>query len=429
MKNIEELYRIEGNGKVLLLNTNNFHWVRMGKIKYEESIAVKEKKQELENYLEKEYDLFSQVVPEPEIRSLYYSVTGRCNMSCAFCTMNSGPCVSTEKDLSLEEISDMLLPKLKKLNLKKIVITGGEPLVRKDIFEILDCFAKAFGKERIILQTNGLLLTKEIIRRIAGKIGIVEISIENIFENKALLKRMKEIFRFAGEENIALSLSFVVDSDSRKYLKEAMDICHDYHAALTTRIVSMVGRAKENNAEDPVLNEEEALAIQYEMIRYLLQKEYFEDNLTGSYDGDLQPKKCCGAFGKILAIHPDGTTYMCSNFKDTRFSMGNIRSLSIEEICEDMERKRQSSSYQDLFHVDRIKMCRECEMRYICPGPCIAEAAENAQGDSRLMSKCLSKKIMLQYAMFYHERNKSVQENLRILEKYIKDYQCRASHG
>lgn len=422
MKTIEELYRIEGNGKILLLNTDNFHWARMRKGKYEDSIGTPEKRHQFEKYLENNFGLLNNHVPESEIRSVYYSVTGRCNMSCVFCTMNSGPHVSMEHDLSLEEISHMLIPKLKELKLKKIVITGGEPLVRKDIIEILDFFAQNFGRERMILQTNGLLLTEELIKQIADKVGIIEISIENIFENQALLERMENLFRCAVEEQIGLSFSFVVDSASRKYIKDAIDLCHDYHAAFTMRIVSMVGRAKQNNAEDPVLDAREALLIQYQTICYLLEKKYFEDNLTGGYDGDLQPKRSCGAYGKILAIHPDGITYLCGNFKETRFSIGNIRTSSMDEIQADIAEKRESSVYQSIFHVDEMNMCRECEMKYICSGPCIAEVAENREDDSRLKSKCLSKKMMLQYAMFYHDRNKSVEENLEFLAKYMKSY-------
>lgn len=422
MKELKELYRFDGNDKVILLNTNNFHWIRMKKKEYEDYTSSLMKRKNFENFIEEKYQLLSDSVQESGIRSVYYSITGRCNMNCAFCTMNSGPNVSMEHDLSLNEITNMLIPKLEKLNLKKVVITGGEPLVRKDINEILKCFSEAFEKERIILQTNGLLLTEEIIMKISDKIGLLEISIENIFGNPNLLERMKKIFQCAGKQRINLSFSFVVDSESKKYLEDAIEICHDYNAALTVRIVSMVGRAKENNADDPILEAYETLKIQYEIVHYLLEKNYLEDNLTNNYDGILQPKRNCGAFGKILAIHPDGTTYMCGNFKNSNFSMGNIRTMSMDSICEDLNSKKESSIYQNIFYVNKNEMCKDCHIKYICCGPCIAEMAENSADYTSMKAKCVSAKIMLEYAMFYFERNRTREENLRGLESYIKEY-------
>lgn len=422
MKTVEELVMCEGNGKVLLLNTGNGHWARMNKERFEQSVSSPDKKLELEKYLQEKFQLLEADMDfSANIRSVYFSVTGRCNLNCAFCTMNSGPDVSVENDLSLDEITAMLIPKLEKINPRKIVITGGEPLVRKDAEEIIKAFALKFGKQRIILQTNGLLLTEEWLMRLAEYIGILEISIENIFESDKLRKKMEGIFKCANKLDVSLSLSFVVDNHSRQYLKQAIDMCHKYRAALTTRIVALVGRAIQNNAEDEVLKARTTLEVQYEIIQYLLQKQYYEDTLTGSYAGDLQPKKCCGAFGKILAIHPDGSTYMCGNFKSQRYSMGNIREKSIEDICNDLNMKMHDTDYLQEFLVDQVTMCQNCKVKYFCPGPCVAETAENEMNNEKISSKCLAKKIMLEYAMFFYESKKDIKENLEFLANYMKE--------
>lgn len=151
---------------------------------------------------------------------------------------------------------------------------------------------------------------------------------------------MESIFEAANEADVLLSLSFVVDQNSEKHLEEAIEICHKYHAILTTRIITLVGRAKENNAGDKLLEEDNALKIQLKMVRYLLEKEYFDEGLTANYSGDIQPQRSCGAFGNVIAIHPDGTTFMCANFKDKQFSMGNVRENSMEELCEDLLKKQ-----------------------------------------------------------------------------------------
>lgn len=381
MKKIEELEKFEGNGKVILLNTDNGHWARMSKEWYNRSIQTVEEKEKFGQMLEERFGLLGEGVEKSHsIKSIYYSMTGKCNLNCEFCTMNSGPHVSTENDLTLSEIRNNLIPKLQKLNPRKVILTGGEPLVRKDVNEIIQSFSEVFGREKIILQSNGLLLTVEQLRKISGDIGILEISIENIFENPKLQEHMEQFFKCANELGIRLSLSFVVDSRSRKYLYDAIELCHKYEANLTTRIVALVGRAVENSKNDSILEEQNTLRVQYDIISYLLKRRYFEDILVGAYIGNLQAKKCCGAFGNILAIHPDGSTLMCGNFKHKKYSMGNIKTKSMEEICKDLDEKLSDVAYEAEFFVDKQKMCSGCDVRYFCSGPCAAEKAENDKG-------------------------------------------------
>lgn len=417
---MEDLLMLEENKKIILLNKSNWHWARMSKEKYALAVTDPIEKAKLEKLLDESFELFDEAENrDPQIRSIYYSVTGKCNLNCEFCTMNSGPNVSTDNDLTLQEIQDNLIPKLKKLNPRKVIITGGEPLVRKDANEIIKSFSKAFGKEKIILQSNGLLLTCDQLLQIAGDIGILEVSIENIFESDKLQNHMEKIFACAKQLGIQLSFSFVVDSDSRKYLYDAIELCHKYGAALTTRIVALVGRAIKNNKNDDILKEKNTLQVQCDIVSYLIKRGYFEDTLTGCYVGNLQPKKSCGAFGNILAIHPDGTTYMCGNFKEKRYSMGNIRLQPIEEICESLYEKTRDDNYMEEFLVDRQKMCADCEMMYFCTGPCIAETAENRDNMEQMEKKCFATKAMLSYAMFYYDSHKSVEDNLKVLEKYL----------
>lgn len=97
MKKIEELEKFEGNGKVILLNTENGHWARMSKERYNDSIQTAEEKEKLGQMLEERFGLLGEGVKKSHnIKSIYYSMTGKCNLNCEFCTMNSGPHVSTE---------------------------------------------------------------------------------------------------------------------------------------------------------------------------------------------------------------------------------------------------------------------------------------------------------------------------------------------
>lgn len=68
------------------------------------------------------------------LRHVVWHVTNRCNLRCAHCGVRGGE--STSTDLSLDEFASAL-PDLLMLGLQSITLTGGEPLVRKDLFALI----------------------------------------------------------------------------------------------------------------------------------------------------------------------------------------------------------------------------------------------------------------------------------------------------
>jgi len=60
---------------------------------------------------------------------------------------------------------------------------------------ILKSLSEVTGKERIVYQTNGILLTEDIVIEFLKYVGTFELSIENLFENPVLLDKMEKIFQ------------------------------------------------------------------------------------------------------------------------------------------------------------------------------------------------------------------------------------------
>lgn len=93
--------------------------------------------------------------------SANFKVTERCNLRCPFCSIwRHG---NKSKELSLEQIRS-LARELKKVGLTRIVLTGGEPLIRKDIVDIVHAFYTQ--KISTTLLTNGLLSRDMLIREL-----------------------------------------------------------------------------------------------------------------------------------------------------------------------------------------------------------------------------------------------------------------------
>lgn len=410
---------IRENGQFIFVSPENRRWVRMPQRVYRKYAETPYGGRLLTKALQEKYQL-SQPLEEQEnlMRSVYFAVTGSCNMCCSFCTMNSGPFVSREADMSLEEIRDNVLPKILEIKPEKLILTGGEPFVRPDMVEIIKLFGENIDTRRITLQTNGLLMTEDIVHEIASYIGAIEYSIEPLFENKNLLRKMIKIFEICRSEQIPLSFSFVAHDGTAAYLKEALDLCHEFGAYFSLRIVSMLGRAKENHASDRIASEAVQETIYSEALRYVLEKKYYEDQITGIFLTTPQIRKSCGAFGNICAIHADGRVYMCENFKEDRYSFGNIRKDSVPELKGRLREKMNTESLRKEFVENRPKLCRKCKVNYFCTGPCSAVCAENKVRGQDL---CGMKKRLLEFNLFYHTQKKSKEENLKKLLLYLTE--------
>jgi cyclic pyranopterin phosphate synthase len=89
---------------------------------------------------------------------LRVSVTDRCNLRCVYCMPPEGvPLLSHQDILSFEEIM-LVVRAAVETGMDKIRITGGEPLVRAGIVELVRMIAAVEGIRDISMTTNGILI-------------------------------------------------------------------------------------------------------------------------------------------------------------------------------------------------------------------------------------------------------------------------------
>ena len=99
------------------------------------------------------YDRFNR-----QIRYLRVSVTDRCNLRCTYCMPEEGIKLISHSDvLSYEEFLEVIKAAVS-LDIDKVRITGGEPLVRKGIVSFISRVAQIAGIRDLGLTTNGVLL-------------------------------------------------------------------------------------------------------------------------------------------------------------------------------------------------------------------------------------------------------------------------------
>ena len=93
-----------------------------------------------------------------EITYLRISVTELCNLRCRYCMPEDGVCKKTHEEMLTEDEIIMAVEAAASLGIRKLRITGGEPLVKKNIVSICRRAAAVPGIKEVCITTNGTLL-------------------------------------------------------------------------------------------------------------------------------------------------------------------------------------------------------------------------------------------------------------------------------
>lgn len=270
---------------------------------------------------------------------LYYltiNVTDRCNLFCSHCYASSGKCL--EEDLNLYKIKKTLRD-AKDLGLISVLITGGEPLLRKDIQGILE-YSKSLGL-KVFLATNGTLINKDNIIFIKRYVDKINISLDGTFGvhdkirgKKGLFKdTIKKIRKIISEE-IPLSISFTAQDNNYLQIEKLTgyldkeDILKDISINIK-RCIKM-GRSAKNNVQ---LSKETYIKI-IKIIRRIKDRNVRISFKDPFYSLNVGEDYRCYAGIHILSLKNNGDIWICTKVDK---AIGNINQNSLKEIWDNSE--------------------------------------------------------------------------------------------
>jgi len=119
-----------------------------------------------------------------KIDYLRLSVTDRCNLRCFYCMPKKGiKLLKKEQLLTFEEII-RATKILSGIGIKKVRLTGGEPLIRDNILSLIENIHKIDGIEDLSLTTNGLLLSEYLPQLFKAGVGKLNISLDSLNPQK-----------------------------------------------------------------------------------------------------------------------------------------------------------------------------------------------------------------------------------------------------
>ncbi|MBC8384182.1 MAG: radical SAM protein [Candidatus Cloacimonetes bacterium] len=170
-----------------------------------------------------------------KINYLRISVTDKCNLRCTYCMPEEGVKHRKHDDfLSFEEIEKIVIESAK-LGINKIRLTGGEPLVKRGIEELVRKIAKVDGIETVAMTTNGILLPQKAKALKEAGLSSVNISFDSFDARKyekitrgGKLQDVLNGINSAIEEKITVKINMVVTEEtSNEEIAEMQKFCDE----------------------------------------------------------------------------------------------------------------------------------------------------------------------------------------------------------
>lgn len=189
------------------------------------------------------------------------SITDRCNLRCVYCMPEEGiDCLKHEEILSFEEIY-RIVKAASTLGVKKIKLTGGEPLVRRNMVELVRLLKEKAKMEQVTLTTNGVLLPAMAHSLKKAGITAINISLDTLDEEQftAITRRnrLKDVLdgmKACIQEGIPVKINCVpVREFNDDQLMDIARLAKDYPVSVRFIEMMPIGYGKEHA---PISNDE-----------------------------------------------------------------------------------------------------------------------------------------------------------------------------
>ncbi len=331
--------------------------------------------------------------PNLPLRMVAWELTRSCNLSCSHCRASAEK-GSYSGELTREEVL-RVMDEIASFSQPIIIMTGGEPLLRPDIFDLA-----RYGTEkglRMVMATNGTLITEEIVKKMKGS-GIQRISVSldgpdakthNAFrKTEGSFEGSIRGIEMAKREGLEFQVNTTITQTNLHLLPDILRLAIDL-GAVAHHIFLLVptGRGRELKDQEITAQDyertlhwfyeqREKVPLQlkatcaphyYRILRQRAKKE--GKKITPQTHGlDAMTRGCLGGISFCFISHV-GHVQPCGYLE---LNCGNVRERPFQEIWENSE------IFQNLRNTDGYKgKCGRCEFRKVCGG-CRARAYEHS---------------------------------------------------
>lgn len=299
----------------------------------------------------------------------YIEINSTCNLSCIYCYHENRDNTFLTKDIIYK-----LVESLKELGAKEIKISGGEPMLHPDFFDILR-FIKKCGL-KVNLVTNGTKINSNNAMLLKDLCDLLTISMDSwdqFTNDQTRPNSYMSIIRALEELKTVEAKSYYLGVVATKYNS---DIASFIELGKKYRIQGIIfesihreGKAKDI-FDDYFMNYNEYQ--RYKLLTEELKKAApFEISTLPGFGGS------CMLIEDIPVIRPridyNGNVYLCRSFLNTKMSVGNIYEHNLSEILEG--EKTENLIVELKKRSNECGKCKKCFCKgEICQGGCAAQA-------------------------------------------------------
>jgi SynChlorMet cassette radical SAM/SPASM protein ScmE len=325
--------------------------------------------------------------------SVFIAITDKCNLNCKHCNVASS--LNRGNELTFNEWKE-LFDHLVDIKTLKVWISGGEPFMRKDLFDLLDHIS---GKPLYIdgLNTNATLIDRDKAKKLAAyrKLRQVQVSVDG--SCSAVHDRLRGKGAFEGmmrgvdnlnRAGIHTYAFTTVNKFNLKDLEKTVRTVVDSGLSFIRFTPLLVLGNADRFSGEIALSRKELIGAVEETAR--LKRKYGKEIIGGvlaemgdSYsdmqryeemipsEGPVSNFTGCKATLQRCTVRPDGYVVPCDRL--WHLKAGNIRESTFSDIWNSSPVFREFRQRFSMT-IDRIEECRDCKYNRVCTGGCPASA-------------------------------------------------------
>ncbi len=245
-----------------------------------------------------------------------FEVTHSCNAKCKHCHLGGHV---DENRVSPERFGEIC----RKLNPVIAQVSGGEPLMRKDLEDIVRAFRKPNRAPYIDITTNGILLTKERYYKLL-QAGIDQFGVSLDYPDSrhdtfrgfpGLFNRIEKLAEeIKGEKDKAITLICVIHSNNYKDLIRMVELCNDWKVKINFSIYTWL----RTNDKNYLLNKQQIKEFRgivaklmelNKKYRNIFTSQYVFNGMIKFFENQSIPN--CQTGNKFFNVNPNGTISPC----------------------------------------------------------------------------------------------------------------------
>lgn len=312
-------------------------------------------------------------LPKGNPKIVGFEITSQCNLTCPHCFSAAGK--RAHSDMTTAECQ-LVIDAMARIGVETIGWTGGEPLLRLDLEELI-----IYARDKRIkstVTTNAVLLDEKRARSLKESgIRVIQISLDGSTPERNFKMRRTtdeefykiiEAIRICRKLDLKLTIATLLGFENLDDAPAMIELAkREGFAAIRFCGYTPIGRGKHKSIR-------ERLDFSQGMERLLnfIRDVQADDSITAIFDPGFGPVPPGYSFHECMAgletfyLKGNGNVYPCTNLLNDKFCVGNIRERSLEEIWNSPEMSAMAA-----YSRDRLDgPCGSCDNLFSCHGAC-----------------------------------------------------------